>query len=117
MGLNFKGTNICWSYSGFNIFRRELAKLIDVDLKQMRGFGGKIPWETVDDDIVPFLHHSDCDGQLTVSQLKKVAPRLEELANKWDDHYTDYSDHKSRALELAAFMRKRIKRKLPLIFT
>jgi hypothetical protein len=103
MGLGLSvGDMSCgqWSYSGFNAFRKKLARQIGIDLDQMEGFGempptsldripklsdvlagkaelptkeeikqwgeevawryeasrGQIPWDTVDDPIVPLLH-------------------------------------------------------------
>jgi len=100
MGLDFNYSNAGWSYSGFNNFRRKLAKEIGVDLDKMIGFGGKIEWDTVKDPIKYLLNHSDCDGHLTPLRCKRVAPRLIELVSKWDN--IDYD--KKTALELAEGM-------------
>lgn len=35
-------------------------------------------WEDVDNPLVPFLHHSDCDGDLSPEQCATVAPALRE---------------------------------------
>jgi hypothetical protein len=59
-----------------------------------------IPWDKVNDDIVPLLNHSDCEGILTPEECRKVAPRLRELVAGWtsDDH------DKRKALLLAKGM-------------
>lgn len=40
-----------------------------------------LPWSLyADDPLTPFLHHSDCDGELAVELLIPLAERLEGLA-------------------------------------
>jgi hypothetical protein len=60
-----------------------------------------IPWEGFADDIVPFLNHSDCEGELSPDECKRVAPRLRELVSGWEDSVT-----KLQALELADDMER-----------
>ncbi|MNS40516.1 hypothetical protein D3C72_728320 [compost metagenome] len=48
-----------------------------------------IKWSAVKDDIVPLLNHSDCDGELTPDECRKVGPRLIELVSQWDDDDRD----------------------------
>jgi hypothetical protein len=101
MGIDFSHGDAHWSYSSFNNFRRKLAKEINMDLDQMQGFGGDIPFSNYVDNIIPLLDHSDCDGKLTIGQCKKVEPRLRELVSKWVNDDWD----KERALELADGMK------------
>ena len=82
MDLDFNHSDAHWSYGGFGNFRRRLANKIGINLSAMKGFGGDISFETIKDNIEPFLNHSDCDGILTVEECEKVAPRLKELVNK-----------------------------------
>lgn len=89
-----------WSYSGFNVFRKRLAKDIGIELDAMDGHGGSIAWDTVEDDIVPLLNHSNCDGELSYDQCEKVAPRLRELIKGWPED--DYD--KRTALKLCDMM-------------
>lgn len=100
MGLDFSHTDARWGYSGFNNFRRRLAKEIGMDLDAMEGFGGDILFSNFNDDILPLLDHSDCDGELTVNECKKVAPRLRELVSDWEED--DYD--KQKAISLAEGM-------------
>ena len=71
-----------------------------------------IKWSTVHDDIVPLLNHSDCDGDLTVEECKRVAPRLRELVKDWSDD--DYN--KIHALALADGMDEAVEHNEPLEF-
>jgi hypothetical protein len=100
MGLNFGNSSARWSYSGFSSFRNKLADSIGINLSHMRGFGGKEHWEIVFDDIVPLLNHSDCEGELSPEDCKRVAPRLREIVSSWPD--LDYD--KTQALMLAQSM-------------
>ncbi len=59
-----------------------------------------ITWDTVYDDVKPLLNHSDCDGELTPDECRKVAPRLRELVNAWSNDDRD----KRMALRLADAM-------------
>ena len=61
------------------------------------GFQPVIEWESLSDDIVPLLNHSDCDGELTPDECRTVAPRLRELVAGWPDDDRD----KRQALDLA----------------
>ena len=124
MGLDFSHCEAHWSYSGFNRFRARLAKEIGIVLEEMRGFMpfGLTPeekenwpgkeWAEVDDPIVHFLDHSDCDGKLAPVQCKVVAPRLRELVKSWPDDDYDKID----ALDLAKGMDLAASRKESLIF-
>lgn len=92
MGLDFSGSEASWSYTGFNEFRfrcrGRLAKEIGIDLNAMHGFGGPTPWEALPpppqmagDPIIPFLNHSDCEGELTPEEMRGIAPRMLEILN------------------------------------
>lgn len=113
MGLNFRHSNVCWGYSGFNLFRERLASEIGIDLRKMEGFGGGGSWVNIIDPIVPFLNHSDCEGELTPSECLSVAPRLRQLIANWPNDDRD----KSRASELADDMERFAKDGQPLVFT
>ena len=80
MGLDV--SHGCWngSYSGFMKFRKILAGSIDIDLENMAGFSrGEASelWENrPDDDLHILLRHSDCDGEIPVSDAKKLLLRM-----------------------------------------
>ena len=119
MGLDFSHCDASWSYSGFNNFRRRLAKEIGVDIDEMEGFNGDRPWSEVDDDIVHLLDHSDCDGDLSPNQCVIVAIRLEELVKSWPDDInvrTRLSYYRTQAQLLAEGMRRAAAAAEPLEF-
>lgn len=72
------------------------------DFRPTVGIQPVIKWSTVNDDIVPLLNHSDCDGILTPEECQKVAPRLRVLIKDWDDDDRD----KIHGLLLAEGMEK-----------
>jgi len=112
VGLNFKEGDARWSYSGFNRFRTKLASQIGITLDKMQGFGGENSWDFETDDIIPLLYHSDCGGELTVKECKKVWPRLKELIEDWGSDNYD----KINALRLIEGMKGAIKNNKPLEF-
>ena len=80
MGVDFSHGVGSRSYSGFQLFREEIAAEIGINLDEMEGFGGDWLWDGVEDSVRPLLDHSDCDGHLTPDECRLVAPRLRELA-------------------------------------
>lgn len=94
-----------WSYSGFNSFRKQIAYYAGIPLLKMEGYSelpyvfsfqgreafdkyqaqlaeekkNRIKWETVNDPLVPFFTHSDCDGNFSPEECAKIAPRLREI--------------------------------------
>lgn len=69
-----------------------------------------LKWDKIKDPIVDLLYHSDCEGSLTPAQCKKIAPRLRELINDWDDN--DYDKKQAvllaEGMEFCAKNRKRL---------
>jgi hypothetical protein len=100
MGLDFSHGYAHWGYSGFMNFRRMLAEQIGINLDDMKGFGGSTSFNNFKDDIIPLLDHSDCDGELSIEECKKISLRLRELVSKWNDDDRD----KQKAIELAEGM-------------
>ena len=99
MGLDlYNGISegVYWSYDCFHDFRNKLADIIGISLNEMTGFYGTKSWDNVEDDIVPLLNHSDCDGELSVEECKKVAPRLDEILEKLEDD--DYDKKLAKGL-------------------
>jgi hypothetical protein len=85
MGLDFSHGGAHFSYGGFMDFRIALAKEIGIpDLRAMKGFGGDISWDDITDPLKDLLYHSDCEGHLTPTQCKKIAPRLREIVDGWE---------------------------------
>ena len=114
MGLDFRGADAHWSYSGFNKFRIRLIAEV--------GFPGAwdklinfhvVPNGLKKDGIWPLLNHSDCDGELTVEEMKLIEPRLREIVSRWPED--DYD--KQHGLLLADGMLDCILEGIPLEFT
>lgn len=98
---------------GFRIFRTRIAAACGISIDQMQGYDGNIPWSEINDDIVPLLDHSDCDGWLTAKQCKRIAPRLQAILNLWPDD--DYD--KARGMMLVRGMKKCAKLNKKLLFS
>lgn len=112
MGVTFSHCKASWSYHGFMDFRKKLAQAEGIDLSAMEGFceWGR-PWSAVKSKLKPLLFHSDCDGRLSVDEMKQVQPRLREIILGWDDGYD-----RMMGLLLCDGMRMAIAKKEPLEF-
>ena len=98
MGLDFSHTDAHWSYHGFKRFRTALAAHEGIALDRMDGFRSygddrpSIPWTGITSDLAPLLNHSDCDGELTPEECRRITPRLREVvANLWKPGDYDYA--------------------------
>ena len=92
------------SYSGFGFWREILAKMHDIELEAMEGFGGAKEW-TEDEPFYELLNHSDCEGVLTPKQsrelqedfnqgyspakLRKLVQNVEDLAY-WEEKFSEW---------------------------
>jgi hypothetical protein len=112
MGIDFHPGSAHWSYSGFHLFRKRIAAAIGMDLESMQGFGGSIQFSDFNDDVIPLLDHSDCDGHLTATECGKVGPRLKELVKDWPKN--DYD--RMQALRFANDMIECARNKQKLVF-
>ncbi len=95
MGIDFSHCNAHWAYSGFMRFRGRLALDLgyETPLREMYGDGSYTVMK--DEPIWPLIDHSDCEDELTVSEMKQILPQLKQLVDAWDDDFD-----KPRALEL-----------------
>lgn len=79
MGLDT--THNAWHgpYSSFNIFRHDLAKRIGINLDEYAGYSasGTKDLASINHPIMELLNHSDCEGELTPEQCKRVADGLD----------------------------------------
>ncbi|MDX3694990.1 hypothetical protein PV726_32555 [Streptomyces europaeiscabiei] len=71
-----------WSYTGFGLFRRRLARHIGIDLDQMRQFGGEGDWSAVASPLRHLLDHADDRGELTAQQAAELAPALRQALDE-----------------------------------
>lgn len=56
-----------------------------MNLDDMEGFGGDIPFENFTDDIIPLLNLSDSDSYLMLDVCRTVAVILRQLIHSWPD--------------------------------
>lgn len=91
MGLDFRGSEAHWSYSGFNHFRRRVWAAAGHNPEDMEKLFDKQvlpPRSALEDGIWPLINHSDCDGDLTVEEMRLVEPRLRQIVLLWpEDDY------------------------------
>lgn len=60
-----------------------------MNLDEMEGVGGDIPFENFTDDIIPLLDLSDSDRYLMPEVCQNVAVRLRQLIRNWPDDDMD----------------------------
>jgi hypothetical protein len=120
MGLDFRVVGVempweervTWSYGGFNRFRERIAASVGIDWDALFRTRDFAPLMALADPIQPLLNHSDCEGDLSASECRKVAPRLREIIAAWpQDDYDRIHGEK-----LAAMMQRAADRNVPLIF-
>ena len=69
--LHHTNWRVSMSYGGFNLYRKAVAEYCGVDLDTMRGHGGDTEWSEWPEEhaaLIPFMHHSDCEGVWTKAQ-------------------------------------------------
>jgi len=84
MGLDFSHGEAHWSYSGFMHFRNEITKHLGYTktLSEMYDDG---TYDVMQNEpIWPLINHSDCDGDLTVKEMKQIIPQLREILLVWE---------------------------------
>lgn len=103
MGLDTSHDAWHGPYSSFNQFRKWLGEKIGINIYEYEGYGDKGTKElsTIDHDIQPLLDHSDCDGELTWEQCKRVAKGLKLIIDE-----TPESEHKDWRYQAALNFRK-----------
>lgn len=117
MGLDT--SHDCWhgAYSSFMRWRKKLSEVAGYgDLDKRAGFGGDLPWPSVEADVlVELLHHSDCDGEIHADLCGPLADRLETLlpalkiAGDGQGHIGTYEDKTKQfivGLRLAASLKE-----------
>lgn len=103
MGMDFTHCEAHWSYTDFHDFRCRLAACIGMNLDEMEGFGGDIPFENFTDDIILLQDLSDSDSYLMPEVCQTVAVRLRQLIRNWPDDDMDKMNalHLAEGMELA----------------
>lgn len=87
MGLDT--THDAWHgpYSSFNQFRKWLAAKIGIELYDYIGYGDNATKDlkSIEHDIQPLLDHSDCDGELTPEECKRISAGLKQIIDAIPD--------------------------------
>ncbi|MEW2810910.1 hypothetical protein AB0929_28030 [Streptomyces massasporeus] len=81
--------DVSWSYTGFSMFRKWLARVEGFALAEMDGFGGDRQWSSVSTTLAPLLNHPDDEGDLTPAQCAAMLPRLEDILNPRESDDSD----------------------------
>ncbi|WP_414834754.1 hypothetical protein ACLBKW_09025 [Bacillus altitudinis] len=89
MEMDFTHCEAHWSCTNFHDFRCRLAACIGMNLDNMQGFGGDIPFEDYSDDIIPLLEKPYFDSYLMPEVCQTVAVRLRQLIRNWPDDDMD----------------------------
>lgn len=100
------------SYSGYNLWREELAKLAGWPLGSYEFFGDVRPshaasaWKATEGPFFELINFSDCEGTIGAVTSKKLALDFAEYQAKADAHEDEYFRMKYKewraAFELAA---------------
>lgn len=109
MGLDINPGGAHWSYSGFNQFRRDLAKEEGLNIQDMAGYGGTLEWDDTATDLRPLFNHSDCDGYIDAFDCEDMVPRLKQISEAWKSdsevgrqYYIDQLDSLIKGMEHCA---------------
>ncbi|MEU6159075.1 hypothetical protein [Streptomyces sp. NPDC047130] len=111
--------DVSWSFTGFGMFRRWLARTEGFALADMDGFGGERRWNDVSTTLTPLLHHPDDGGpDLAPDRCAAMLPRLEALL---DGRPADESDpvvrqHLDDLRQLVAVLRYCVEKDVGLVF-
>lgn len=106
MGLNIDGVTK-WSYSGFNLWRDQIARYENIPYSEMGGFGGTRSWDTVSSALEPLLNHADDSGELTSGECAQMHAYLREVVEElWPSWQYDGLGERQRGLELADAMQE-----------
>lgn len=97
MGLDFTHGDAHWSYGGFMRFRARLIETLELgNLNDMYDDGSY--YEKLENiPIFPLINHSDCDGELTVEEMKAIIPQLDLIVSMWESQQpSDYDAERGR---------------------
>jgi len=76
MGIDFSHGEAHWAYSGFMRFRSLLASSLGYETPLMEMYDNGSHDVMENEPIYPLINHSDCDGELTVEEMKQILPQL-----------------------------------------
>ena len=118
MGLCFSHGDASLAYSTFMAFRQMLVNSIDPEINIFQLFAQGDTHPLSKEPIFPFLMHSDCDGELSVEEMKQIIPQMKYIVTGWEfeDEESNESFCKHMGLELVKGMEEAVAKNEPLLF-
>ncbi len=113
MGIDFSHCEAHWAYSGFMRFRSKLTETLGYTHSLNMMYEDGTYTRMQNEPIYPLIDHSDCDGNLSVEEMKQILPQLKDIINRWPDNEYD----KKRGLELIEGMETAVTNNEPMVFT
>lgn len=87
MGLDT--SHNCWHgpYSTFNRFRYSLGHQIGINLDEYAGYNnnGTKDLSEIEHDLMPLFNHSDCDGELSIEESKRIVKGLNSVLENFNE--------------------------------
>jgi hypothetical protein len=99
MGLDTSHNCFHGAYSTFNRFRISLGNQIGINIYEYDSYGGSKNINTIDHGILPLLNHSDCEGELSVSDCMRIVNGLDSILANFDDTIEADFDFKDRIVQ------------------
>lgn len=88
------------SYTGYNTWRKAIAKAKGFNLDLMVGYGGEVSWNKLPFQLI--LNHSDWGDGYTVYQIPELLKELDEIKKLNVDDY----DQTNKLIKLCKFALK-----------
>jgi len=85
MGIDFSHGEAHWAYSGFMRFRSLLAETLGYTTPLIDMYDNGTHDVMENEAIWPLINHSDCDGELTVKEMKQILPQLILIVDQWKE--------------------------------
>jgi len=110
MGLDFSHCDARWSYSGFGRFRTKLVQSLGIFV-DVSAYDNGVYRQAKFSGIWPLINHSDCDGKLTIREMKKIVPALKSILENWnpDDYDTESGKELLCGMEEAISKKQQLK--------
>ncbi len=87
MGIDFSYSDAHWSYGGFNRFRNNLVEALGYSISLDDMYETNTQDKLSHEGIYPLINHSDCDGYLTVKEMKRIIPQLKYILQIWENNF------------------------------
>ena len=86
MGIDFSHCSASWGYMGFGRFRMKLWNSAGFNGDLYKLYEDNKFLKQINDNhaLLSFFNHSDCHGDLYVSEMKEIIPVMESILKNWD---------------------------------